>query len=123
MEEYVDRGLVTILTDGLLTADTLENFRGTFDIILNAAGPDGLKRFGEGAFRGRVGLIALETVAVGVSANLDAIRKSANPNRLVLERIRELWSHPQIAEFGRAGLRGTQQIQRTLPFGVEWFRP
>lgn len=123
VEEYIDKGIVRILTEKLFTNDVKNNFRQTFELILESVGGDGLKRYSEGNFRGRVGLTALETIAVGISANLGQIQKLKEPNKFVERKIVEIWGQNEINEFGRAGLRGTQRIQRSLPYGIEWFRP
>jgi hypothetical protein len=70
-----------------------------------------------------VGLTALEIVAVGVSFNLPDIQRLGDPHGYVTERIKELWDLQEVKTFSRPGLRGTQRIQKTIPFGRRWFAP
>jgi hypothetical protein len=44
-----------------------------------------------------------------------------DPGHYVSERIEQFWQSPKINAFFEAGLRGTVRIQRTIPFGVDWF--
>jgi hypothetical protein len=100
-----------------------ENFVTTFDLIERATGPDGLKRFEDGTHRGKVGLRAFEAIAVGISFNLDQILALADPTSFVRDRVRGFWNQPEIESFSAPGLRGTQRIQKTIPFGRHWFAP
>ncbi len=123
VEDYIDKGIVSIAERGILSSETVENFQKTFELLTLALGDDALKQYSSGQFRGRVGLTALEIVAVGVSANLDAITKRPDPADFVKTRIIELWAESEVKLFSRPGLRGTQRIRRTLPFGRIWFKP
>jgi hypothetical protein len=82
-----------------------------------------LRRFENGTHIGKVGLVGLEGIAVGVAKNLDAILALAMPHEFVSQRIRAFWSQPETANLTSPGVRGTTRIQRTVPFGEGWFRP
>jgi hypothetical protein len=86
--------------------------------------PVGMLCYGmNGHHIGKVGLVGLEGIAVGVARNLDAILALAMPQDFVREKIRGFWSQPQTQTLTSPGLRGTTRIQRTVPFGEVWFHP
>lgn len=122
VEEYIDDGIVDLAgkSNGTAAADLITR---TFALLSNAAGNDALRRFENGNHTGKVGLVGLEGIAVGVAKNLDAILALATPTDFVREKLRAFWSQPRSATFTSPGLRGTTRIQRTVPFGSDWFRP
>jgi len=67
----------------------------------------------------------LEGIAVGVASNLNAILALGRDGAInhVREKMHSFWVQPEALGFTSPGLRGTTRIQRTVPFGVEWFRP
>jgi hypothetical protein len=122
VEEYIDNGIVELAKKGDRAAAKSVITR-TFDLLNRVAGDDALRRFEKGNHIGKVGLVGLEGIAVGVAKNLEAILKLPNPQKFVKEKIRSFWSQPEATSFTSPGLRGTTRIQRTVPFGRTWFRP
>ena len=122
VEEYVDNGIVALAgaSNGAQAADLINQ---TFALLDNVAGKDALRRFENGNHIGKVGLVGLEVIAVGVAKNLDAILKLKTPEQFVREKIQTFWNQPETANFTSPGVRGTTRIQRTVPFGEVWFRP
>jgi hypothetical protein len=122
VEEYIDNGVVTLAAagDGTAARDLINR---TFTLLNSIDGGDTLRRFENGHHVGRVGLVALELIAVGVAKNLDPILALAAPAAFVRAKIQTLWDQPDMATFTSPGLRGTTRIQRTVPFGEAWFRP
>jgi hypothetical protein len=94
----------------------------TFDLLDATEGSNALRRFEHGRHTGKVGLVGLEGIAVGVAKNLDAILALRTPHDFVRDKIRGFWDQPQVQTFTSPGLRGTTRIQRTVPFGGDWFR-
>lgn len=122
VEEYIDEGVVQLATIG----DSVEAVRvmaQTFDLLNAVQGSDVLRRFEGGRHAGKVGLVGLEGIAVGVAKNIDSILSLPNPEDFFRSKIQTFWSQPETAGFTLAGLRGTTRIQRTIPFGKGWFRP
>lgn len=122
VEEYIDEGIVKLAASGkgrkhAALVDSV------FDLLFKAAGKDALRRFENGHHAGKVGLVGLEGIAVGVAMNLRAILSLSEPVDFVKEQMRTFWSSPQAEHFTSPGLRGTTRIQRTVPFGKTWFRP
>jgi len=122
VEEYIDDGIVELAgkSDGAAAADLINR---TFTLLNAVAGKDALRRFEDGHHIGKVGLVGLEGIAVGVAKNLDAILALAAPQDFVRTKLRTFWNQPQAENFTSPGLRGTTRIQRTVRFGEAWFHP
>jgi hypothetical protein len=122
VEEYIDEGIQQLchLGDTAHAASLLDR---TFDILFNVAQGGALRRYHGGRHSGRIGLVALEGIAVGVAKNIDAIQALPDPQEFVRDRMQNFWQQPEIGTFMSQGLRGTSRIQRTVPFGEQWFRP
>jgi hypothetical protein len=68
-------------------------------------------------------LRALEAIAVGLARNKSAIIAQVSADDFVRERIGNFWQQPQVFDMSASGLRGTVRLQRTIPFGEQWFKP
>jgi hypothetical protein len=122
VEEYIDDGIVKLASEG--NSNAAENLiNETFVLLNEVAGRDTLRRLENGQPVGKVGLVGLEGIAVGVAKNLRAILALQNPSQFVRQKIATFWTQPEAATFTSLGLRGTTRIQRTVPFGAGWFRP
>ncbi len=121
VEDYIDQGIIKLASKDKLPAKAVEAFRKTFSIIEESVGVNGLKQSSDGEFKGRIGFVALEIVAVGISFNLDFIKTKRSVKNHISKRIHDIWSNSQVKSFSRAGLRGTQRIAKSIPFGKEWF--
>ncbi len=71
----------------------------------------------------RFSLRALEGIAVGLARNKTAIDALQNKDEFVSRKVNEFWNDPQVREMSATGLRGTVRLQRTVPFGSNWFNP
>lgn len=60
---------------------------------------------------------------MGIARNQVAIESLEEPDSFLQERVHEFWKQQDVAELSASGLRGTTRIQRTVPFGEEWFKP
>lgn len=122
IEEYIDEGILTLSQTGKGHAEAAL-IANTFDLLNNVAGSDVLRRYENGKHSGKIGLVGLEVIAVGVAKNLPAILALPNAVEFVREKIQLFWSEPDAVGFTAAGQRGTTRIQKTVPFGENWFRP
>lgn len=124
VEEYIDDGIVQLAQAGkdVMAASTISK---TFELLNSIAGNNSLRRFQNGAHTGKVGLVGLEGVAVGVAKNLPQILALGEDRakEFVKLKMETFWEQPESATFTSPGLRGTTRIQRTIPFGEVWFRP
>jgi hypothetical protein len=120
--EFIDEGIVSLATAGDIATAT-STLTSTIDLLHQAAGGDALRRCEDGAYSGRVGLVGLEAIAVGVAKNLAEIQQQQNPAQFVKEKSETFWVQPEVSDFVSPGMRGTTRIQKTVPFGSEWFKP
>lgn len=122
VEEYIDEAMQGLAT----AAEKVESracFEFTFSVLTRALGQDALRRYANGQGSGRVGLVALESIAVGIGKNYDAIRHLPDPVAFVRQRVVDLWASADITALHVSGLRGTLRISRSVPLGAQWFRP
>lgn len=124
VEEYIDEGIASLAQGGDYARASAQIDR-TFRLLDEVAGHNALRRFQNGSHTGKVGLVGLEGIAVGIAKNLDAVL-ALGPEQaraFVKAKIEGFWSQPETANFTSPGLRGTTRIQRTVPFGKAWFQP
>lgn len=124
VEDYIDEGIVNLAQSGD-HASAANLINQTFQLLDEVAGDDALRRFQSGVHVGKVGLVGLEGIAVGVAKNLNAILAlgPVATRNFVRGKMESFWAQPQSASFTSPGLRGTIRIQRTVSFGETWFRP
>lgn len=124
VEEYIDNGIVELAQKGDFTAD-VDTMNKTFDLLNAVAGRNALRKFENGGHTGKVSLVGLEGIAVGVAKNLKEILALGNAGAVafVEAKMRDFWTQAETPSFSSLGLRGTIRIQRTVPFGQRWFKP
>lgn len=122
VEEHIDEGIVQLAKAGDAPAVVTLVTR-VFTLLNRAAGANALRKHDGQRFSGRVGLVALESIAVGVAKNIDAIEKTPDPAAFVREKIESFWQQPDATALMSPGLRGTSRIQKTIPLGEGWFKP
>lgn len=122
VEEYIDEGIIRLAQAGEAKRDS-ELVNETFSLLNAAAGSDALRREEDGKPVGRVGLVAVESIAVGVARNVAAIRALPDPVAFVRDRIGAFWRDNVARQFSSSGVRGTSRIQNTIPLGERWFKP
>lgn len=120
VEEFIDEGIVSLASMNEVSSAEAA-FRGTFDLLDQAYGGDALRRFQNGSFSGRVGLAAFEGIAIGIGRNIANVQSKTSPVDYVKQRIQDFWAADEIQSFFAQGMRGTVRIQRTIPFGSDWF--
>lgn len=124
VEDYIDSGIIELARNGDYESDASQ-IRSVFQLLDDVAGKNALHRHENVQHVGKIGLVALEVIAVGIAKNLDAIlglgRDKAK--NFVKDKIENFWRSPECVEFSAHELRETSRIQRTVPFGAEWFKP
>ncbi len=111
VEEYIDEGVVRLAagTDGSAAQSLIDR---TFSLLDAVAGKNALRRFEDGSYKGKVSLVGLEAIAVGVAKNIDAIMAQPDPQTFIRERIEGFWKQPKVDTFTSLGLRGTTPLSR-----------
>lgn len=117
----MDEGIVRLLGNDSLQS-SLSTMERIFKILNGILASDSLKRWDGEKHVGKVGLVGLEVICIGIARNLDAIQQRSDITRFLQDRIRGFWSQDEVNAFISPGLRGTSRIQRTVPFGESWFR-
>ncbi|MCG7946694.1 MAG: DUF262 domain-containing protein [Candidatus Thiodiazotropha taylori] len=120
VEEFIDESIVELAAQNE-TQQAGDTFIATFELLNQAFGSNALRRIQNGQSTGRVGLAAFECIAVGIAKNITNIQSKPNPVEHIKQRVQEFWDNPVTDNFFSAGLRGTVRIQRTIPFGEDWF--
>ncbi len=122
IEEYFSNGILKVIEDER-QAEAIETVNwvtetlrrvGGDDVMLPAEGVGGAPRFS---------LRALEVIAVGVAKNRVALMAKADCDEFVRQQITGFWQHQIVTELSSGGMRGTTRIQRSVPFGEQWFNP
>lgn len=120
VEEFIDEGIVALAAANETQPANIA-FSATFNLLNQSFGQNALRRLENGTHSGRVGLAAFECIAIGIAKNITSIQNKSDAVGYVRQRIQEFWQAPGIDNFFVPGLRGTVRIQRTIPFGSNWF--
>ncbi|RQW72245.1 DUF262 domain-containing protein [Halomonas sp. YLB-10] len=124
VQEFLDRTILKIVVDDNVdhiidsvswSVRTLDKMFGQEALLPHDEAHEGISK--------RFSLRALEGVLVGIARNKDRISSLENPEEFISRRIDEFWRQKEVADLSASGLRGTTRIQRTIPFGENWFRP
>lgn len=124
VQEFLDAAIVNILSN-IDQDEVIQTVSWTLEILIEACGEKALipSEDAPEGIAGRFSLRALEAIAVGVARNKDAIQQEDSPKRFVAQKIKDFWNQPEIPDMSASGLRGTVRLQRTIPFGSQWFAP
>ncbi len=124
VQEFLDHAVLRVMEDQDID-QAMEKISWSVSILF--------KLFGENALLPtknrhpnidvRFSLRALEGVAVGIARNHTAIAAHNDAENFLHERVTSFWAEQEVAAMSASGLRGTMRIQRSVPFGVEWFKP
>lgn len=124
VQEFLDQAILKVMmernVDDVLTQvgwsiQTLKRLFGDRALTPPEAAPPAIAR--------RFSLRALESIAVGLARNKDAILAQADPDAFIRQRVETFWEQPQVADMSASGLRGSVRLQRSVPFGAMWFNP
>lgn len=124
VQEFLDHSIVDILANDNMnlvmetvswSVSTLHRLMGDRALFPPDGAPEDVAP--------RFSLRALEAIAAGIARNRDAILQLAAPDQFILEKVRTFWNQPEIAQMSASGLRGTVRLQRSVPFGAQWFSP
>lgn len=124
VQEFLDKSIVDILAnenkENVLriteeTISTLHRLFGNEAMMPHDESAEGVDR--------RFSLRALEGIAVGIARNLNKIQKLKSPDDFIRKRTYEFWKQDEVVQMSASGLRGTIRIQKSVPFGANWFDP
>ena len=100
-------------------------FQQTFELLDKAVGPDGFRKYDvkQNLFQGAFLISAYEAVAFGVAFNIELWRAVKKAEEKVAQRVQKLWANPSFTEHIGTGVAARPRLQRTIPFGREFFKP
>ena len=123
LDEYITEAVSKFLDGDEKAFTGVVSFIDRTADLLHNIEPNILRRYEHSTFRRRTGRVAFETVFVGVAINLERILALPDTKKFILEKTIAMWSGGYLSDFVSAGLTGTSRIQKTIPFGAQWFNP
>jgi hypothetical protein len=126
IEEFLSGGILEVIETGK-QQEAIDTVKWVIETLWRVGGEDALlpaaiRNEGVGGGR-RFSLRALEVIAVGIARNCDAISARQDSDDFIRHKIAGFWRHQIAADLSGAGIRGTTRIQRSIPFGQQWFNP
>jgi len=124
VQDFLDKGIIEVLT-GEDPSDALDSVEWTLALLNRLLGKEALVP-GDQAREGignRFSLRALETIVVGIARNRQDIEALSSTDEFVKAKLTDFWKQSDVEKLSTPGLRGTTRIQRTIPFGTQWFNP
>lgn len=126
VHEYLDEALVEISKNKAINWEEEESaFNKTFSLLNDSLGAKAFKRWDGEIFGGKFLMSLFETIAFGVSQNLDKINKFGRRKQKehVISRAKQLWSNDIFEKNSGAGVRGTTRLSKLLPMAKGFFTP
>ena len=126
VHEYLDEALVEISQSDKIDWENEETlFKKTFSLLNDSLGDTAFKRWDGANFGGKFLMSLYETIAFGVSQNLDKIESKGKEQQkeFIETRAKALWSDPIFEKNSGAGIRGTTRLSNLLPMAKGFFKP
>ncbi len=100
-------------------------FTETFKLLSASIGQNAFRKFNalKGSFGGPFLISAFEAVALGVAFNIDAWLAEEQPEQKIEELVKGLWGQSDFTDYIGTGVPARDRIQRSVPFGRQYFRP
>lgn len=124
VQDFLDKGIIEVLT-AENQEDALNSVEWTLDILNRIYGEEALlpKEQTREGLANRFSLRALEAIVVGIARNRRELEALSSTDNFIKEKLLSFWQQSEIDGMSASGLRGTTRIQKTVPFGTEWFNP
>lgn len=126
VHEYLDSALVEISKNEKIDWQEEEKeFKNTFNLLNESLGDKAFKRWDGNSFGGKFLMSLYETIAFGVSQNIDEISSQIRDDqtKFVISRAKALWADPVFEKNSGAGIRGTTRLSKLLPMAKGFFKP
>jgi hypothetical protein len=125
VHEYLDSALVEISkNDKIDWEEEEEVFKKTFSMLNDSLGNKAFKRWDGNDFGGKFLMSLYETIAFGISQNIDEISSQVKgeQSKFVVSRAKALWANPIFEKNSGAGIRGTTRLSKLLPMAKGFFK-
>lgn len=126
VHEYLDEALIELSkTEAVDWDKEARIFKRTFDVLDGVLGDGAFKKWDGARFSGKFLMSLYETIAFGLSENIDDFCRlsAADQKDLLTKRVKELWSNPTFERNSGAGVRGTTRLANLLPMAKAFFKP
>lgn len=126
VHEYLDEALITLSKSKDIDWDEEEKlFMKTFRLLNDSLGEKAFKRWDGDSFGGMFLMSLYETIAFGVSQNLNEINllDPDKRNDFVISKAKNLWNDHTFSSNSGAGIRGTTRLTKLLPMAKGFFKP
>jgi hypothetical protein len=126
VHEYLDEALVEICKNDRIDWVKEEAlFNKIFSLLNESLGDKAFKRWNGNEFGGKFLMSLFETIAFGISQNIDEITSKGleEQKQFIEERAKSLWDNGVFESYSGAGIRGTTRISKLLPMAKGFFKP
>lgn len=124
VQEFLDYAILKVMTER--NADNvIEQIDWPVETLIRLFGEDALlpPQDVESNMAPRFSLRALEGIVVGLARNKNKIINMPDADRFIRDKIAGFWDRREVLEMSAPGLRGSVRLQKTVPFGENWFNP
>ena len=99
-------------------------FKETFSLLSSSLGDKAFKRWDGSNFGGKFLMSLYETIAFGVSQNLNEISNKTQEDQkdFIITKAKELWGNEIFNSNSGAGIRGTTRLTNLLPMAKGFFQ-
>lgn len=122
IEEFLSSGILSVIEAGQ-QADAIDTANWVIRTLLRVGGEEAMLPPDDrvAGIARRFSLRALEVIAVGIAKNRASLEATVDSDEFIRQRIADFWKHPIVTDLSSSGMRGTTRIQRSIPFGEQWF--
>jgi hypothetical protein len=125
VHEYIDDAVIDLARSEDFDKDKeADIFRRTFAVLHKTIGQEAFKRWSGNGFGGMFLMSAYESVAFGVSQNIDQIEAISDPeqDKFIRSRVIKMWDDERFQRNSGAGVRGTTRLRNLLPLANGYFK-
>jgi hypothetical protein len=122
--EFLTERSVTLATDKKLDLEAeADAFRTTFTALADSLESDAFRKYDKvkRAFTGAFLISAFEVIAIGIGAHYELYKNSNSKDQIRELVVKKVWNQADFLT--SSGVRATQRLPKTIPFGRKTFGP
>ena len=126
VHEYLDLALIELAkSEDIDWGSEKKTFERTFSLLRKSLGANTFKKWNGSSFGGMFLMSLFETIAFGMSKNLDAFEAMDNDLQIttIISKAKSLWNNETFVANSGAGVRGTSRLTNLLPMAENFFKP